>query len=165
MESNWAKLEPEREDGDDRGDYWLSWRSGGMTPYFTQSSFKKILMPTPQYGQSLGSTELKVRNTSRDRRNTLKSSPCLTESPREKCHQTNLLEPGEVNNILTLNRTTTKYPGCSNGTMRYPSSVKTQALSMVVRGGERRVTSPRRRPTVAHQGWMPSFARLTILAG
>ncbi|GLA13200.1 hypothetical protein AnigIFM62618_009730 [Aspergillus niger] len=31
MESNWAKLEPEREDGDDRGDYWLSWRSGVWT--------------------------------------------------------------------------------------------------------------------------------------
>ncbi|KAI3068615.1 CAZyme family GH18 [Aspergillus niger] len=31
MESNWAKLEPERKDGDDRGDYWLSWRSGVWT--------------------------------------------------------------------------------------------------------------------------------------
>lgn len=64
MESNWAKLEPERKDGDDRGDYWLSWRSGGMTPSFTQSSM--ILMPTPQYGRNLGSTDPKVRNTSRD---------------------------------------------------------------------------------------------------
>lgn len=46
MQSNWAKLEPEREDGDNRGDFWQDWREDCMTLSFTQSSFKKILMPT-----------------------------------------------------------------------------------------------------------------------
>jgi chitinase len=58
MQSNWAKLEPERSDGDTRGDYWVSWQAPSEQflpktrfPHLTNNSWSTGWRTAGEYGE------------------------------------------------------------------------------------------------------------------